>query len=223
MAGSFANHAAIALELAQARADQQRAAMLGERDRIASDLHDQVIQRLFAAGLSLQSVGMSLDASPARNRVLEVVRDLDAVISQIRTTIFQLHDLPGADSASLRAGLLDVVADSTAALGFEPTVTFDGPIDTLPREVGADVVAVLREALSNVARHADARTASVEVTMRPDRLTLAVHDDGGGIGTTTRRSGLSSMRRRAERHGGTFDVATRDGGGTTLRWSIPRG
>jgi signal transduction histidine kinase len=223
MAGSFANHAAIALELAQARADQQRAAMLGERDRIASDLHDQVIQRLFAAGLSLQSVAMSLDESPARNRVLDVVRDLDAVISQIRTTIFQLHDLPGTDSASLRAGLLDVVADSTAALGFEPTVTFDGPIDTLPREVGADVVAVLREALSNVARHADARTGSVEVTMRPNRLTLAVHDEGVGIGATTRRSGLRSMRRRAERHGGTFDVATRDGGGTTLRWSIPRG
>ncbi len=103
MANSFANHAALAIELAEARAEQQRAAMLDERDRIAADLHDHVIQRLFAAGLSLQSVAMKLGHGPVTDRILTTVQDLDATISQIRTTIFELHDLPRADPAGLRA------------------------------------------------------------------------------------------------------------------------
>jgi signal transduction histidine kinase len=221
MAGSFANHGAVAIELAQARAEQQRAAMLDERDRIAADLHDHVIQRLFAAGLSLQSVAMGLGPGPTTDRVLTTVADLDATITQIRTTIFQLHDLPRADPAGLRARLLLVAADAARALGFEPAVRFTGAVDTLPADIAEDLVAVLREALTNVARHAHAHTADVDLTSRPDRLILTIRDDGIGITPTTHASGLTNLHRRAERHGGTFDAGPRKPSGTVLTWSIP--
>jgi signal transduction histidine kinase len=222
MAGSFANHAAIAIELVEARAEQQRAAMLDERDRIAADLHDQVIQRLFAAGLSLQSVAMGLGEGRATDRILTTVADLDATISQIRTTIFELHRRPRANPSGLRARLLDVAADAAKALGFDPAVRFDGPIDTLPPEIAEDLVAVLREALTNVARHARARSSTVELVTRSDQLSLTVHDDGVGIAPTSRSSGLTNMRRRAERHHGRCEVIPRHPSGTTMRWTIPR-
>jgi len=223
MARSFANHAAIAIELAEARAEQQRAAMLDERDRIAADLHDQVIQRLFAAGLSLQSVAMGLGAGRATDRILATVADLDATISQIRTTIFELHDQRTGAPGGLRARLVDVAADAAKALGFDPTVRFDGPVDTLPAETADDLVAVLRESLANIARHAHAHSAAVELSVEPERLGLCVHDDGVGIGATTRSSGLANMRRRAERHHGECHVTRRDPRGTTVLWTIPRG
>ncbi|GAA5134646.1 sensor histidine kinase [Pseudonocardia adelaidensis] len=222
MAGSFANHAALATELAEARAEQQRAAMLDERDRIAADLHDQVIQRLFAAGLSLQSVAMGLGQGRATDRILTTVADLDDTIRQLRTTIYELHDLAKANPSGLRARLLDVAADAMKALGFDPTVRFDGPIDTLPPEVGEDLVAVLREALANVARHAGAGNVVVELVSRPDQLSLTVEDDGVGFVPGARSSGLTNMRRRAERHRGTFDIAPREPIGTIVRWTIPR-
>ncbi|GAA0926114.1 GAF domain-containing protein [Pseudonocardia zijingensis] len=222
MALSFANHAALAVELAQARAEQQRAAMLDERDRIAADLHDQVIQRLFAAGLSLQSVAMSLGPGRATDRILSTVADLDATISQIRTTIFELHDQRTTAPGGLRARLVDVTSDAAEALGFDPTIRFDGPIDTLPPEIADDLVAVLRESLANVARHAHARSAAVELAVGPDLLSLSVHDDGIGFSDTARSSGLANMRRRAERHHGECHVARRAPSGTTVRWTIPR-
>jgi signal transduction histidine kinase len=221
MATSFANHAALAIELADARAEQQRAAMLDERDRIAADLHDHVIQRLFAAGLSLQSVAMKLGHGPVSDRILSTIQDLDATISQIRTSIFELHDLPRADPAGLRARLLDVASDAARALGFEPVVRFEGPVDTLPGDLAEDLVAVAREALSNVARHARAGTAEIEVSARGAQVCLAVHDDGIGLSPGSRSSGLTNMRRRAKRHGGILDVAARVPHGTTVTWSIP--
>ena len=222
MATSFANHAAIAVELAQARAEQQRAAMLDERDRIAADLHDQVIQRLFAAGLSLQSVATSLGPGRAADRILATVSDLDATISQIRTTIFELHDQRTAAPDGLRAQLVEVAADAAKALGFDPAVRFEGPVDTLPPDVAEDVVAVLRESLANVARHARAKNATVELSVQPEQLVLTVHDDGVGIGDVPRASGLHNMRRRAERHQGECHVTRRRPRGTTVRWRIPR-
>jgi signal transduction histidine kinase len=222
MAGSFANHAALALELAEARAEQQRAAMLDERDRIAADLHDQVIQRLFAAGLSLQSVAMSLGTGREKDRILDTVADLDATIGQLRTTIFELHEVPRSGSGGLRARLLDVASHTAKALGFDPAVRFEGPVDTVPSDVGEDLVAVLREELANVARHAGATAAAVDLVVRPGELRLTVRDDGVGVGSTVRRSGLANMQHRAERHGGSVDVAPRDTGGTTVRWTVPR-
>jgi signal transduction histidine kinase len=221
MASSFANHAAIAIELAEARAKQQRAAMLDERDRIAADLHDQVIQRLFAAGLSLQSVAMGLGHGRARDRILATVADLDATISQIRSTIFELHDQRATGPDGLRARLVDVAADAAKALGFDPSVRFDGPVDTVPPETADDLVAVLREALTNVARHARARSASIELSVGREQVNLCVHDDGIGITTTSRASGLANMRRRAERHQGECQVAPRLPSGTTVRWTVP--
>jgi signal transduction histidine kinase len=221
MASSFANHAAIAIELAEARAKQQRAAMLDERDRIAADLHDQVIQRLFAAGLSLQSVAMSLGRGRATDRILATVADLDATISQIRTTIFELHDQRTSGPDGLRTRLVDVAADAAKALGFDPSVRFDGPVDTVPSETADDLVAVMREALTNVARHARARSASVELSVGREQVNLCVHDDGIGFTATSRASGLANMRRRAERHQGECQVIPRRPSGTTVRWTVP--
>ncbi|HEY6592987.1 MAG TPA: GAF domain-containing protein [Asanoa sp.] len=223
MAAGFANQAAVAIELADARAEQQRAAMLDDRERIAADLHDNVIQRLFAAGLSLQSVAAQLGSGRAADRIGSTIHDLDETISQIRTSIFQLNQPPGARSSTVRGRLLDVVAEVAPALGFEPAVRFAGLLEnTLSDGVVEDLTAVLREALTNVARHAMARSAEVEVTSELGRLTLDVRDDGVGMGTTTRSSGLSNMRRRADRHGGTLKVTARSPSGTWLCWSVPR-
>jgi signal transduction histidine kinase len=222
MAGSFANHAAVAIELAEARAEQQRVAMLDERERIAADLHDHVIQRLFAAGLSLQSVAMVAADGPMKRRVLTTIQDLDDTISQIRTTIFQLQQRPGKDDPGVRSRLLDVLADVGPALGFDPGLRLSGVLeDRLPAAVVDDLVAVLREALTNVARHAGATRADVEVTATGSDLALEVSDDGVGMGPSTRRSGLANMRRRAENRGGTFVVEPNDPSGTRLRWSVP--
>ena len=221
MAAGFANQAALAIELAEARAEQQRAVMLDERERIAADLHDHVIQRLFAAGLSLQSTAGTLRAGEAADRILATVDDLDATIRQIRTSIFQLQQLPQTRAPGLRARLLDVATDLTPVLGFEPAVRFSGVIDAVADDVGEDVLAVVRESLSNVARHARAASAEVDVAATADRLTVDIRDDGIGLGSTDRRSGLDNLRRRADRRDGTFTVEPRKPTGTWLSWSVP--
>ena len=221
MAAGFANQAALAIELAEARAEQQRAVMLDERERIAADLHDHVIQRLFAAGLSLQSTAGTLGAGAATDRILATVDDLDATIRQIRTSIFQLQQIPHARAPGLRARLLDVATDVTPVLGFEPAVRFSGVIDAVADDVGEDVLAVVRESLSNVARHARAGSVEVDVAATADRLTVDVRDDGVGLGSTERRSGLDNLRRRADRRGGIFAVGPREPAGTWLSWSVP--
>jgi signal transduction histidine kinase len=221
MAAGFANQAALAIELAEARAEQQRAVMLDERERIAADLHDHVIQRLFAAGLSLQSTAGTLRAGEAADRILATVDDLDATIRQIRTSIFQLQQLPQTRAPGLRARLLDVATDLTPVLGFEPAVRFSGVIDEVGHDIGEDVLAVVRESLSNVARHARAASAEVDVAATADRLTVDIRDDGIGLGSTDRRSGLDNLRRRADRRDGTFTVEPRKPAGTWLSWSVP--
>jgi signal transduction histidine kinase len=221
MAAGFANQAAVAVELAEARAEQQRAAMLDDRERIAADLHDHVIQRLFAAGLSLQALAVSLGPGRSRDRVLATVADLDETIAQIRTSIFQLHQPTQELPRGLRAWLLEVVTDESRGLGFEPAVRFSGLLDTLPDDVADDLVAVLREALSNIARHAHARSAEVALTAGAERITLEIHDDGVGLGLAARRSGLANLRRRAERHGGALILAPGHPAGTCVTWSIP--
>jgi signal transduction histidine kinase len=221
MAAGFANQAALAIELAEARAEQQRAVMLDERERIAADLHDHVIQRLFADGLSLQRTAGALGAGEAADRILATVDDLDATIRQIRTSIFQLQQVPHTRTAGLRARVLGLATDLAPVLGFEPTVRFSGVIDAVGSDVGDDVLAVVRESLSNVARHARADSAEVEVSATADRLTVDVRDDGVGLGSTGRRSGLDNLRRRADRRGGTFAVRSREPAGTWLSWSVP--
>jgi signal transduction histidine kinase len=231
MAAGFANQASVAIELAAARTEQQRCAMDDERDRIAADLHDHVIQRLFATGLALQSIAATLPSdtrgsgagAAAAARITGTIQDLDDTISQIRSTIFALHHLAQPADSGLRGQILDVIAQLTPALGFTPALRVDGPVDALtPIEVGEDLLAVLREALSNIARHAHAHTSDIKITAGSGRLTLDVHDDGTGIDPSNQRcSGLANLRHRAEHHSGAFTLTPRHTGGTTLCWTVP--
>ena len=229
MATTFANHAAVALELADARADQQRIVLLEDRDRIARDLHDHVIQRLFAIGLTVQSVASGLGADEPAARLTRVVSDIDETIRQTRTSIFQLRGPLGPETGTVRARLLAVAAEVSPLLGFDPQVRFTGPIDAVvPEPVVEDLAAVLREALTNAARHAHASRVGVDVIATTSELALDVTDDGVGISDTQRRSGLANLRQRAERHGGSLVLAKGAPGqtqsnqeGTRLRWMIP--
>ncbi|MFI6400612.1 PAS domain S-box protein [Streptomyces sp. NPDC050548] len=205
-------------ELAAARADRE---VMAERDRIARDLHDMVIQRVFGAGLALQSITARITHPDTSSRIHKVIDELDATIRELRGTIFELGQ-PAQKAASLRAQVLDETATAQDRLGFAPAVEFDGPVDAaLPDTTAAHLLAALREALSNVARHAHA--TAVRVTVRAgDELLLEVTDNGRGIDpAVTRSSGLTNLRRRAEKLGGTFEVAGRAEGGTRLRWRIP--
>jgi signal transduction histidine kinase len=222
MVASFANHAALAIELAQARREQERAAMLDDRERIAADLHDHVIQRLFAAGLSLQGFAAGLPPGRAADRVQQTIVDLDDTIKQIRTSIFRLQQDPRAVVVGVRSQLLDLLAELTPVLGFEPGLQLSGVLEgTVPAPVVEDLLAVLREALTNVARHAAADSVDVSVNAGSGRLVLEVRDDGRGMGAATRRSGLANLRRRAEAHGGTLEILPRQPSGTGLCWSVP--
>jgi signal transduction histidine kinase len=198
--------------------------MFDERDRIAADLHDHVIQRLFATGLSLQSIVGVLPSGKGKDRVQTAIGDLDDTIKQIRTTIFELQQAPNVQPVSVRGRLLDVVAAAAPVLGFDPAVRFSGALEgQFPEPAIEDLLAVVREALSNIARHAQARTAIVSVSAPGDWLTLQVTDDGVGVDldAVSRRSGLANLQRRAERHGGSFTLAAREPTGTQLTWTVP--
>jgi len=203
--------------VAEARRNRE---LLAERDRIARDLHDLVIQRLFASGMALASVVRRARPPEVSEILTRVIGDIDATIVELRSTIFSLGR--GARTLEgLRAHVLDITAAARPNLGFSPRVGFEGPVDAIiPEDVAAEVLAVLREALSNVARHAGAR--SVEVVVRAgDQVVLEVTDDGCGIGTVERSSGLSNLAQRADALGGSFSVADADGGGTHLVWRVP--
>ena len=219
MAEAFAQHAAVAIELMEARANQQRLAVLEDRDRIARDLHDHVVQRLFAAGLSVQSLASAIGQPEHAQRLGRVVDDLDETIRQIRSSIFELQNPPTAPGG-VRSTVLAVAEQTTPLLGFEPTVNFVGPIDTL---VGgaeiSDVEAVVREGITNVAKHAQATTLEVIVLADASWLSITIRDNGMGIGDPGRHSGLHNLRARAEEHGGALVVQTGETGGTELRWT----
>ncbi len=220
MATTFANHAAIALELAEARRDQQRVLLLEDRARIARDLHDHVIQQIFAAGLVVQATASSVHDAASTTALQEVVDHLDDAIKQIRVSIFQLQPpVPGG----LRAAVMDVVAELQPALGYAPRIDLDGPLDSVATaDLVSDVTAVVREGLSNVARHSSATTSQLSVFATTTRLTVTISDDGSGVGDGTRRSGLDNMRKRAEDRNGSMAIAeVPDLGGTTVVWTVP--
>ncbi len=219
MAAAFAGHAAVAMELALVRADQLVMAQAADHDRIASDLHDHVIQELFALGMKLQSQASRSDRATAQ-RVNGYVDTLDRIIIKIRSSIFGLQQ-PPPSRGSLRARLRDLVEEHAPQLGFTAGLQFTGALEPAPDAVLAnDILAVAREALSNCARHAHASKISISVGSGDDGLiTLDITDNGRGLGTSTRSSGLANMRRRAERNGGTFQISTPAGGGTRLSWT----
>jgi signal transduction histidine kinase len=218
---TFAAQAGIGLELAEHRRDTQRMALFEDRDRIARDLHDLVIQRLFATGMSLQgSAGLITDAGAA-DRVHRAVDALDETIRDIRSAIFTLQSRPHSDPAGVRTRILAVVEEMTPLLGFAPLVRMEERLDALvPGEIAGHLLAALREALANAARHAAARQVSVTVTAG-SQLTLLVTDDGTGIKGTGRRSGLANLADRAAELGGTLRLEAGKDGGTELEWRVP--
>jgi PAS domain S-box-containing protein len=201
------------------REAEREMAMLTDRERIARDLHDLVIQRLFATGMSLQAV-VPLAPPPAAERIQQAIDDLDGTIRDIRRAIFELqaHRLAGG---SARQAVMEVVDELAPSLGFAPHVSFAGPVDALVTgEVAEHLLAALREMLANVARHAGASRASVDLTVGDD-IVLRVVDDGRGIGETTRRSGLANLAERASALGGRFTVGPGPQGGTAATWRVP--
>ncbi|MFJ5966571.1 GAF domain-containing protein [Streptomyces sp. NPDC093060] len=225
MVFTFADQAALALKLAEHRREAEQLTLLGDRDRIARDLHDQVIQRLFADGLTLQAVlGRVRDEPIATERILQVVDDLDDTIKIIRATIFALQHRDRQErTGGLRAQLLALTDESAQLLGFAPALRMTGLLDTeVPTAHVGHLLAVLREALSNTARHAQATTVEVTAEVSARTLRLAVADNGCGIDpAATRNSGLANLRSRAEELGGTFGVSRREPTGTLLEWTVP--
>jgi signal transduction histidine kinase len=217
---AFAAQAAVALELAERRRDAERLVLLEDRDRIAKDLHDTVIQRLFATAMTLMSAIKITQRPDVAVRVQRAVDDLDETIRQIRSTIFALQTTPG-DRPTLRNRILAVTEGFSESLGFTPAVRLEGLLDTtVSDEIGEQLIAVLHEALSNVVRHAGADHVSVAVDAG-DSLTLVVEDDGAGIAPGGRRSGLRNLAARAGDLGGSFETRDREGGGTVLEWRVP--
>ncbi len=221
MISTFAAQAAIGLELAEHRSDAERLAILQDRDRIARDLHDLVIQRLYATGMSLQGAVPLLTRPEAASRVSNAVDALDETIREIRSAIFSLQARGDSRAQGLRAQVLDVVDEMSALLRFAPSLRLVGPLDeTVPSEVGEHLLGALREALSNAARHAHA--SRVDVTVQADtELALRVRDNGAGMGSSTRRSGLANLAERATELGGKLAITPAEGGGTQLDWRVP--
>jgi signal transduction histidine kinase len=219
---ALAAAAGIAIENARLHARMRDIAVFEDRERIARDLHDTVIQRLFATGLSLQGAARLAERPEVRARIEAAVDDLDVTVRHIRTAIFGLES-SGARGEALRSRVLSVIADAVGPLGFEPRVLFDGPVDAVvPDDLGTELLATLREALTNVARHARAQRVDIEVTAAED-VVLLVRDDGVGIPEAPGGGGhgLANMGARARRAGGTFEAVAGEGGGTTLRWQVP--
>jgi signal transduction histidine kinase len=218
---TFASQAGIAVELAEHRRQAERVAVFEDRDRIARDLHDLVIQRLYATGMSLQGA-LSLIGSPeVAQRVSDSVDDLDETIREIRSAIFALQTRHDSRPVGLRARILQVADDMTGALGFPPALQLDGRLDDeVPDDVSEHLLSALREALSNVVRHAGASKVDVQVQAAA-QLSLTVRDNGSGIKETGHRSGLGNLEQRARKLGGSFRIAPAAGGGTELDWRVP--
>lgn len=214
----FASQAGLALALAQARTDRQRLDVIEDRARIARDLHDNVIQRLFGTGLGLQALAAKVPAHAAS--IAAQVREIDAAIADFRTAIFTLQT---SDPGSVRHRLLDVANELAPLLDSAPRIAFAGPVDLLVTgALAEDAVAVVRESLTNVARHARATVTEVSVAATASHVTIIVDDDGIGIPENpSRASGTGNLAARARAHGGVCNIERRRTGGTRVRWHVP--
>ena len=226
MIAAFAGQAALALELAARRADAEELSVFEDRDRIARDLHDLVIQRLYATGMFLQGTLPMVARPEVAERLRSAVDAMDDTIKDIRSTIFALQARRVA-APSLRAEILALVDEMTPVLGFAPTLRLGSGLSSRDagrpgeHELSGHLLAVLREALSNAARHSGASQLSVTVDVLDGWLTAVVRDNGGGIPEDAHRSGLRNMANRAEKLGGQLRVVPADGGGTELEWRVP--
>jgi signal transduction histidine kinase len=224
MLEAFADQAALGLELARQRRETEQLSLFRDRDRIARDLHDTVIQRLFATGMQLESSMRFMTGPEASERVQGAVSDLDKTIKEIRSTIYALQRSDRSPSSSLRAQIVELIEELTPALGFTPNLRLEGLVDTrVSTDVGENLLPVLREALSNTARHAKADRADVSVVVDDESVTLTVADDGIGLSADGRSSGLANLDARAQALGGTFTAHRAPEGGTELSWRVPLG
>ena len=221
MSAVFGTQVSLALELASVHRMREEQAVLGDRDRIARDLHDLVIQRLFAAGLSMQSLRRFTNDPVALDRINAVTTELDDTIRELRDTIYSLRGM-AQDTGTLSSRILAVIKDGAQSLPFAPRIRLSGPIDApLADELGSSLLAVISEGLSNAARHSEASAIDISVDARKDRIKLVIADNGCGFSTPTRRSGLDNLEERAVLLGGKFSVHSAPGEGTKLRWSAP--
>lgn len=221
LAEALALAAGIAIDNTRLHDRVRTISVLDDRERIGRDLHDRVVQRLFAVGMALQGAARLPELDLVRKRIDKVVDDLDATISEIRTTIFELGDsaIPGG----LRQAVVSLADELAPTLGVRPELTFEGAVDNaIPQRTADHLLAVLREMLSNVGKHAQA-TRVVVILLVADDITLEVVDNGVGVAPAADGGGLGLMnlRRRAEKLGGTFEIQTVDVGGAKATWRVP--
>lgn len=221
MSAVFGTQVSLALELASVHRMREEQAVLGDRDRIARDLHDLVIQRLFAAGLSMQSLRRFTNDPIALDRINAVTNELDDTIRELRDTIYSLRGM-AQDTGTLSSRILAVIKEGAASLPYAPRIRLSGPIDApLTDELGSSLLAVISEGLSNAARHSQASSIDISVDADADRIKLVIADNGCGFSKPVRRSGLDNLKERAALLGGKFSVRSVLGEGTRLRWSAP--
>ncbi|MFN6545116.1 sensor histidine kinase [Mycolicibacterium nivoides] len=218
MMSGFASQAALAWQLATTQRQMQELGILSDRDRIARDLHDHVIQRLFAVGLALQGTVPRARSLEVQQRISASVDDLHEVIQEIRTAIFDLHTSPGAPPRLRQR--LDAAVAQFANSEMRTTVQYKGPLTAIGGELADHAEAVVREAVSNAVRHASASTLGITIAV-DDNLSIEVADNGRGLSGEFTASGLANLRKRADDSGGEFTVENAAGGGTLLRWSAP--
>jgi signal transduction histidine kinase len=219
---ALAGAAGVAIDNARLHERVEQMAVVTERERIARDLHDTVVQRLFATGMGLQGLIGTIDSAVVRDRVQQAVDELDETIREIRGTIFALEDA-GAGRGALRSRVLALASETEESLGFTPRVHMDGPLDSaVSPGTGDELLKTLREALSNVARHARASSVDVHVDCDKQGVSLRVSDNGIGFdGGPHDGHGLENMRARAEALGGRFALDRRPGGGLVVTWRVP--
>ncbi|TFD71443.1 GAF domain-containing sensor histidine kinase [Cryobacterium gelidum] len=221
MSAVFGTQVSLALELASVHRMREEQAVLGDRDRIARDLHDLVIQRLFAAGLSIQSLRRFTNDSVALDRINAVTTELDDTIRELRDTIYSLRGM-AQDTGTLSSRILTVIKEGAASLSYAPRIRLSGPIDApLADDLSSSLLAVISEGLSNAARHSQASAIDISVDADTDRIKLVIADNGCGFIKPIRRSGLDNLKERATLLGGKFSVRSVLGEGTRLRWSVP--
>ncbi|KHL01898.1 GAF domain-containing sensor histidine kinase [Sinomonas humi] len=219
-AAAFGSHVGLALDLNLAHRQREQDLISVDRDRIAQDLHDLVIQRLFAAGLSAQSLRRYTADPGAQTRITRLTEELDESIRELRSTIYSLHGHEAREEG-LSQALLDAVHETVRDAPIIPRVNVEGRLEELPPALAAHLVAVAREAVSNAVRHSGAGTVAVALTVAEDEVELVVEDDGKGFADPARTSGLANMEQRAASVGGTSRVDSAPGSGTRVIWRAP--
>ncbi|WP_320535743.1 GAF domain-containing sensor histidine kinase [Pseudarthrobacter sp. IC2-21] len=221
MGAVFGSHVALALELARAHRMREQLAVFTDRDRIARDLHDLVIQRLFAAGLSIQSLRRLITGEQAARTLQTVTAELDEVIRELRNTIYSLNGAT-TEKELLSSRVLQAVRSAARSLRFVPRLTLTGPIDAIrDEETAANILAVVTEGLSNAVRHSGADSIRVSVSVDDGFVYVRVQDNGAGFSVRTPGNGMTNMQHRANKLGGTFEVTSSPETGTALTWKAP--